>query len=324
MSALLLLLLGADLGSMAAFAEWRFASPTQAALQLPVALRSYKERVVSSHTRVATYEGVSAPLAAAPPNLSWLWGVPNAAGYSPLMSQRHASALPWKSRQSLQSENRVLDILAARFLLKRRADETMEAEDGPDTILDAQYAVLPPRKIPDVRTSHVVLVAALRNSPSVPDSVPVARLRVTTTDGQLISLPIRAGDEVSEWAYDRADVQGVIRHRRATVFSSFPAPDAAGRTFQGHYYEAVLDLKGEYQLRRLELEWVGPPGAGMMLRRVSLNDELVDVSYRDGCGLSDPERWRHVEDLGEVAVYENLRVLPRAWVVPTVMTLTAD
>jgi hypothetical protein len=39
---------------------------------------------------------------------------------------------------------------------------------------------------------------------------------------------------------------------------------------------------------------------------------------------ADPARWRHVEDLPLGAVYENQRVMPRAWLVPEVMRLRPD
>jgi hypothetical protein len=35
--------------------------------------------------------------------------------------------------------------------------------------------------------------------------------------------------------------------------------------------------------------------------------------------LSDSSRWRHVEDIGDVSVYENLRAMPRAWLVEEVV-----
>jgi hypothetical protein len=39
--------------------------------------------------------------------------------------------------------------------------------------------------------------------------------------------------------------------------------------------------------------------------------------------LADNSRWRHVEDLGSLRVYENLRTMPRAWLVGRVRTLPA-
>ena len=67
----------------------------------------------------------------------------------------------------------------------------------------------------------------------------VARL----ASGREIWLPIRAGVDTAEWAWERPDVRGRVRHARPPVHASFP--DAA-RAFTGHQYLGVLRLPGRF------------------------------------------------------------------------------
>ena len=64
----------------------------------------------------------------------------------------------------------------------------------------------------------------------------VARL----ASGREVWLPIRAGVDTAEWAWDRPDVRAAVRHRKAEVHASF----ATREGFLGHQYRATLRLPG--------------------------------------------------------------------------------
>lgn len=326
-AATLLLLVVIDLGTFGWFQEWHYFSPERSVLQIPAMLQPYKTQVLSSATRVVSFEGPLALLHAAVPNLNRLWEIPNASGGAGLMLQRSAVALPPEDGATLRAENRVLDLLAARYLLL----STPRTEDRAgftwgsrlNVVLDGSRRGFTDSTIPDVWVSHVGLVAALTHSVEVTDGTVVASLRVTTVDGRAISLPIRAGDELSEWSYDRPGVAPTIRHRRAALFESDPTADGS-RSFQAHWYLAVLDLAGRFQARSIEIELTGNHTGGLVLQRLSLADRTTGRSYPLWPGMTDVYRWRHLEDREGVSVYENLHVMPRAWIVPTAVTLKPD
>ena len=49
-----------------------------------------------------------------------------------------------------------------------------------------------------------------------------------------------------------------------------------------------------------------------------------DPAFVTNMLAADPTRWRHLQDLPLGTVYENLRAMPRAWLVPEVMSLRSD
>src|SRR5262249_60469200 len=65
--------------------------------------------------------------------------------------------------------------------------------------------------------------------------------------GQSYRLPLRAGRDTAEWAYDRADVSAVIKHARARVATNSTEKSEAGE-FQAHSYLARLRLPAEAAL----------------------------------------------------------------------------
>ena len=68
----------------------------------------------------------------------------------------------------------------------------------------------------------VTVVSYLANAATIPDGATVAEIHLAqpfranaTVDR--VTLPIRAGIETSEWAWDRPDVHGTVAHGRAEV-----------------------------------------------------------------------------------------------------------
>jgi hypothetical protein len=89
----------------------------------------------------------------------------------------------------------------------------------------------------------VRLVSSLSNATAVAQGETVANVGVRLTTGQEIELPLRAGVDTAEWAYDRPDVRPQVAHERPPIFESFPGP---GGGFAGHRYRATLRLPGRY------------------------------------------------------------------------------
>jgi hypothetical protein len=132
------------------------------------------------------------------------------------------------------------------------------------------------------------------------------------------------------------------------VFRSYSAQRGAINC-EGHDYVARGQLNlmrmpsnNVLTVRHIELRWTGPGGTFALKKITLLNPETgasMPVSPLAG-SLSDTTRWRQVgeidvansgyeanvkaEDVGASVLFENLRVRPRAWLVPEVRSLPAD
>ena len=153
------------------------------------------------------------------------------------------------------------------------------------------------------------------------DGTEVARVRIVDTNDQATMRTLVAGRDTSEWAYDCESVRPAMRHQRATIFRNYPA-QMYDAPCTGHFYVSKLNLDGKKEIKRLEFAWVKGP-ASVIIEKLSLIDETTGTSYPLDAALSQPERWRLVEETAEARVYENLRAMPRAWLTNEVMTVTA-
>jgi len=159
-----------------------------------------------------------------------------------------------------------------------------------------------------VLATELAVVSAMGRSTHVPDGAPVVSIKLHTKDGRVIERELQAGRDTAEWAYDRADVRPNAQHRRAPVVESYDAGE-----YQGHRYLARLAFD-RVEVERIELSY-SRPDADLLIVRASLYDAMTGSSFP----LSDlslpPERWRKLERFGPVEVYENLKLMPRAWFV---------
>ncbi len=195
---------------------------------------------------------------------------------------------------------------------------------------------------PRVEANRVALLTNLAWSIDVPDGTTVGRVRLRAADGRTFDFDLRAGAHTSEWAHERPDLKPHIRHKLAPVGTTFNVEDPAGN-YEGHAFVAGFALPvrggatitgGEVRVARVE----GAPRLSLTVHRVSLIDEQTGstVPLRKewlGKAVSDAEpasstptatttttRWRRVEQRGDVVIYENTRVLPRAWLAAEVST----
>src|SRR4029450_5598589 len=88
--------------------------------------------------------------------------------------------------------------------------------------------------------------------------------------GPALGLPVCAGRETAEWAWDRPDVRGRVRHARPQVLATF----TTGLGVTGNQYLAVLPLGARYAVRSLRFRAL--PGAPPL--------RLVKAGLFDGDG----------------------------------------
>jgi hypothetical protein len=183
-----------------------------------------------------------------------------------------------------------------------------------------------------IAADRVSLLTSLAWSEEVPDQTVVAKLRLYADNGENFDFPLRAGEHSSEWAYDRPDIRSRIKHRRAPVATSYSVEDAQAK-YEAHTYVSTLVLPRKAFISRGEIT-VEP-----ILRVPDLTLTVIRVAFAEGdhaypvrpdwvnkdIAASEEsqtpvmpektvgERWRHLTDAGGVAIFENGRTLPRAW-----------
>jgi hypothetical protein len=358
--ALLAAVVALDLASFTWFYEWHYGAPPRAYLEAPAPAARLREELARTRQRLLPARGGEGRVAELPPNLSKLWGLPSASGYGPLLPARLARLLAMPPHGSTDAwrdpAHRGPDVLAARYLLlPRDAPATFTTDRDPglrwaaqdfgvtvgrgcDASAPQSFAIELPRP---VAADAVALVSALACSVAVADDTEVARLTLTDVGGRTAALSIAAGRDTAEWAHDCADVRPHVRHRRAEVFSSREVEREGGVRCESLDYVARLPAPaGLKEIKKIELTSANAPAA-LALKKLTLADSRAatsaPLSPPPGAAL-DPARWRPVgeidaanagyggcaraEDVGASQVFENLRALPRAWLVSEVLTVS--
>ncbi len=156
--------------------------------------------------------------------------------------------------------------------------------------------------------TELAVVSTLTNSTGLPAGTPVVKLKLYARDGRVIERELQAGRDSSEWAYDRADVRASIRHQRARIIAS-----AVAGEFESHQYFTRLTFE-RAEIERIEWTQVCAD-ASIVLLNVALHEAATGRSTPVAPYSLPPERWRKLGQFEQVALYQNLRQLPRAWFV---------
>jgi len=274
---------------------------------------------------------------AEPHNLSARRGFHDAAGYEPLMTKRYnlAFGAGWSfgapafsaplDKQVLDPRWQTLDLLNVRFLAEFAAPHANWVEkDGARFAAADAHSELPPGSSvtlagASAKVDTLSLVTTMTNSTHLPQGARVAGIIIHTADGRRIEREMKAGVDTAEWAHERADVKQVIRHSLPRVYASAPGDDL--NSFPALRYWTKFDLGEKTAVDRIELKCVAE-GATLIVRQATLYDSSSGGAFPLAQRL--PEHWRKVYDHDDVQIYENPRVLPRAWLVPKVEVVSAE
>ncbi|MDX2043629.1 MAG: YfhO family protein [Acidobacteriota bacterium] len=270
------------------------------------------------------------------PNISIARGLQSVNGYDPIRLGQMAEIAGRMTldgyiteSETLESGHQGLNLLNAKYLLAERADV---ADSLPKLLIEGVSFNDPPINLmlkPDSMAviqgkgfaTELAVISAMGNSDDLPDGAPVVGIILRTKDGRVIERELQAGRDTSEWAIDRADVRARTKHRRATIGESW---DSGG--FQGHRFLARLKFD-RAEIASIEFRYLANE-ADITIARASLFDAETGASQPLDALPLPADRWRQVARYGAVGVYENLKVLPRAWftrqavVVPSVEVLS--
>jgi hypothetical protein len=338
-SALFVAVLVFDLASFGWFDEWRYSLPDRSILSAPIIATRYRDSLTASNQRLLPLRGARGSKDEMPPDRSRLWGVASASGYNVLILSRVSHLLSMIERGGVpplweDANDQSVNIMAIRYFVLPRnklqtntgVDASWLAEDmtlwlGPGCNPTWHDSVTFDLPAPQSSTA-VGIVSRLACSASVPDGAEVVRVSLSDVDGKVYQQSMFAGRDTAEWAYDCGSVKPLMKHRRATIFNSYPA-EMYSEPCEGHRYLAILPLTGAKDIKNIKVEWVGKGGA-MILEKVSLINDSTKSSKPISPLLSNTNSWRPVEETDEALIYENLRVMPRVWLVPDVSTVKPE
>ena len=254
------------------------------------------------------------------------------------------------AERTLRGPSRELDLLNVRYLFARspaaKNDPVPERLDFPVAtevyggepfhgenlnikgIQDGERLTF---KVPTVEVERIALLTSLAWSEHVPDYEIVANIGLHAEDGRTFQFELRAGDHTAEWAHDQAEIQARIKHRRAPVATSYAVKDGQVK-YEGHTYFCAFSLPEKTAINGVEI--VGArvgvaPQLILSLNRLTLvNGERAFPLRAEWLekepvpNVSEPprteqqeavSRWKPIGEVGQVAVFENARMLPRAW-----------
>jgi hypothetical protein len=261
-------------------------------------------------------------------NLAAFAGRRNANGYDPLVpairgavfdGMRADGTLP---RSLLETDPGRLELLGVRWIQVPTA--TLAAPADADGLGEELDVVLEPARphlfaLPYTHATEVRVVSFLAGATAVPQGAVVAECLAQLATGREIWLPLRAGIETAEWAYERPDVLAAVRHERARIHRSFPVREG----FLGHRYLATLPLPGRFDLVGLRFRAL-PGTPPLWVLRVGIRDgetgRAAGVSLASAY-LSDEVRLTEAALTPLVSLFEVRRGVGRAWVVESLRRL---
>ena len=237
-------------------------------------------------------------------------------GYSSLRLKRAA-----EYRALMPRFDVLRDLAGVRFVVlpgrpqarKAYADTAFDL-DTPLAVLSRQHPGTGSRfRLPGVKAGSLRLIAYLEQAVTVPQGATVAELVVGKDGGQAYVVPVRAGQEVFEWAANRDDVKDAMAHRKTQTAVSVPATDHIGRRYLAEIAFAEVDLPAALDVTTIEARYVGTQGR-LSILGIGLLDREGGTVF--SVAREHMNRYRPVFQNAAARVLENGESLPRAFVVP--------
>ena len=304
-----------DLLSFAGLSYRRYDMVPVSIVTPPEGVAQVRDALVRGGYRILAPLGSGQPQAI-PPNLSTLWEVPAVGGYVSLEDRHVAKLLQMLPMGEVVTPALPsLDLVGTRYMLFAPSTDSLDGFIGADhltLVKTVAYAVPSPHPF-----TAVELVSALGDSTTIPDRARVADLTITDDANHSFAIPVLAGRDTSESAYQRPDVRPHILHRQARVFS---------RDAQAQLYVTRFAVPTRRPLTRIAFRWryADPRLGALSIVHVALIDGVratpvlpIDRYYADG-------HWRLHGTLAGDMVLENERAMPAAWMVPTVRNVPED
>ena len=242
------------------------------------------------------------------PNLALGYGLDSANLYLPLVPQHYASYVDSLSVERLNRLN-IKYYMIPQLLPVDAVTELYDVSNPFAALPTGRWLEIGARELAGVQVESF-----LSHSAHLGDGELTAEILVRGVDGRVASIPVRAGIETAEWAYERDDVRAQIAHAKPPVASTWPARSGfPARAHPGHTFFA-------------EMRWPEPVMVDALMVRPVLPEAFVRVEQIRLLGVGgESDLLNHLVGLGDhaiayrsedVLVYRNDDVLPRAFVAP--------
>lgn len=318
------------------FAYWRTNVGVADSLAKTPYIDKYHHLVTKTDHRIFPIEGhVTKGFG---PEISRIHQIPSLSWYGPLLLTDF-SALSSINGAGVanpiiaSTENSAPDILGAKYLFAngprsyQKNSLVISREDLPITLGKACDKRTPEeislRLFQSLRATKITVVSYLACSTETLNNQEVVRLTAHHSNNKTSERSLLAGRDTSEWAIECKDVKQQIKHSKAAVFDKQKSRRLEDPECQIHTFVSSVTLPGEL-LTGLTLKWAGAP-ATTQIMKLSIQDERTGEIYlvsRNDLYFLDHKKWKPLEALQEVLVFENTEVLPRAWLVPEVVSMS--
>jgi hypothetical protein len=315
-----------DLATFASASYWRDGGASAAVLQPPALARAFQALERRREGRLINL-AFDAPAQSVAPNLTALYAIPNAAAYVSLENREVRDLLDVAPEAILtpvraaDPEDAAPDIAGIRYYLippalGQRVPIAQEFATSPLDGFVGSLGIAPERDVTfalDAPASGTTLdlISALGVSVAIPNGAHVADAVLHARDRDY-RIPIVAGRDTSESAYDRPDVRPRVKHARATIFGG--TPDA-------RLYIARLPIPTTEPIDRVTIAWVYPAvdGGALSIVHLALADRQHGIAraFDVRARFSQRPRWTTAllpfGAAGDV-IAENHFAFPHAWV----------
>lgn len=329
----LLAVLTIDLSAFGWFYEWQNSPTIAEILPTPPFLQKYQSTLEQQNQRYFPLQGGLGKSDEAPPNLSRIWNAPNMNGYGPFLISRVGEFMSSITSGSLtsslplwDSQNLSFDLTAVRYLttldkpeipFAALDDNTKWSQENLSISLGKTCADRPAQDITiDLPESLVMdsisLVGALGCSTSIVQGANVLEVKAIDLEGKATSYMLKAGQDLSEVAIACPLVAPQMKHQLAKVFQQTPIAD---QNCLANSYVSKVSFERPSVIRQLQLRLPVENIGAVNINKISFSNSLTKTSHPFIGG-----RWKYVEDLGKARIYENLNVMPRAWLTSQVQS----
>jgi hypothetical protein len=215
-------------------------------------------------------------------------------------------------RQQLKviPSERLLSLLNVRYVMTDKMQDAWS--DGIYYDLEHQVSLeaLELSDLASFETTQLGVVTYLTGTADLPNGTPVAEIVVQALDQSTQTVTLRAGYETAEGVYGAG-----VAHERALVVHHWREND------RGNDYLATFDLKRTMRPRLIAFRSLLPHqgAAQVVLRGLSLIDARTHTSRSVSIIPSFP-----LVHSGDVKIYENLAVHPRAFIVHQARVVSSD
>jgi hypothetical protein len=246
------------------------------------------------------------------PNMGLTYAVASANVYMPLVPRSYEAYLRDLTAERLNRLN-VKYYVIPQLLPVDQASELYDVQNPLSALPVRTWIDLSRPDAAQIEVTAIDVESYLSHAANLPTGYLVAELLFRDERGNELVIPLRAGIETSEWAYDRDDVRLTVAHRAAPVATTWPARSGfPAREHVGHTY--VTRQRFDVPLR-----------LGAVMLRTAIDEAFVRVErvrLRDAAGRE--YLLSHLLGLGDhsivyrsedALIYRNEDALPRAYLI---------